>query len=108
MTGNKLQEYTNATTTQLVDPKANDWNWALIDRLGYPRTLFQTIMMAGSIVGNLADSIQKQVGFECKVVLPATHDTASAVMAVPSKRNSHFISVRNMVIDGNRIERSCL
>ena len=70
---------------QLVDPKANDWNWALIDRLGYPRTLFQTIMMAGSIVGNLADSIQKQVGFECKVVLPATHDTASAVMAVPSK-----------------------
>ena len=85
LTGNKLQEYTNATTTQLVDPKANDWNWALIDRLGYPRTLFQTIMMAGSIVGNLADSIQKQVGFECKVVLPATHDTASAVMAVPSK-----------------------
>ena len=75
LTGNKLQEYTNATTTQLVDPKANDWNWALIDRLGYPRTLFQTIMMAGSIVGNLADSIQKQVGFECKVVLPATHDT---------------------------------
>ena len=35
LTGNKLQEYTNATTTQLVDPKANDWNWALIDRLGY-------------------------------------------------------------------------
>ena len=85
LTGNELQEYSNATTTQLVDPKANDWNWALIDRLGYPRTLFQTIMMAGSIVGNLADSIQKQVGFECKVVLPATHDTASAVMAVPSK-----------------------
>ena len=107
LTGNKLQEYTNATTTQLVDPKANDWNWALIDRLGYPRTLFQTIMMAGSIVGNLADSIQKQVGFECKVVLPATHDTASAVMAVPTNEdNIIYISSGTWSLMGTELKQA--
>lgn len=85
LTGNKMQEYTNATTTQLVDPKTKDWNWKLIDRLDYPRTLFQPIATAGSVVGNLTDSVREAVGFDCKVILPATHDTASAVMAVPTK-----------------------
>lgn len=85
LTGNKRQEYTNATTTQLVDPTTNDWNWDLIDRLGYPKELFQPIVMAGTVVGNLTTFVQEEVGFDCKVILPATHDTASAVMAVPTK-----------------------
>ncbi len=85
LTGNKRQEYTNATTTQLVDPATNDWNWNLIDRLGYPQELFQPIVMAGTVVGNLTTFVHEEVGFDCKVILPATHDTASAVMAVPTK-----------------------
>lgn len=85
LTGKKCQEYTNATTSGLVDAKTNDWDMELIDRLGYPRKLFGKLSMPGTVVGDLKEEIQKEVGFNCKVVLPATHDTGSAVMAVPSE-----------------------
>lgn len=85
LTGRKLQEYTNATTTQLAEPKGGTWDRELIQRLGYPDRLFQELSMPGTLVGNLREELQKEVGFDCQVVLPATHDTASAVLAVPSK-----------------------
>ena len=85
LTGKKCQEYTNATTSGLVNAKTNDWDMDLIDRLGYPRKLFGKLSMPGTVVGDLKEEIQKEVGFNCKVVLPATHDTGSAVMAVPSE-----------------------
>lgn len=85
LTGVKCQEYTNATTTQLVDPKTNDWDWELIDMLGFPGRIFQKISVPGTFVGCLKDEIKEQVGFDCKVILPATHDTGSAVMSVPSE-----------------------
>ena len=83
LSGVKATEYTNATTTQLVSPITKDWDFGLIDRLSYPRCLFQKIVLPGTCLGNLTEEIQKEVGFDCKVVLPATHDTGSAVMAVP-------------------------
>lgn len=86
LTGKTVTEYTNATTTQLVDPKTKDWNWDLIQLLKYPKNIFQPIRMPGYELGELSEEIQKEVGFNCKVVLPATHDTASAVMAVPSNQ----------------------
>lgn len=85
LTGRKLQEYTNATTTQLAEPKGGTWDRELIQRLGYPDRLFQELSMPGTLVGNLREEVQREVGFDCQVVLPATHDTASAVLAVPSK-----------------------
>lgn len=84
LTGVKKWEYTNASTTQLVSPKTNDWDFDLIDKLGFPRHLFGDISMPGTIVGNLLPEIQREVGFDTKVVLPATHDTGSAVISVPS------------------------
>lgn len=83
LTGVKKQEYTNATTTQLVSPETNTWDYELIDRLGYPKKLFGELSMPGTVVGELTREIQAEVGFNCRVVLPATHDTGSAVMAVP-------------------------
>ena len=83
LTGKKVQEYTNATTTQLVSPVTKDWDEQLIRQLGYPRRLFQEIRMPGYELGSLRGEIQKEVGFSCKVILPPTHDTASAVAAVP-------------------------
>lgn len=83
LTGVKKQEYTNATTTQLVNPLNCQWDYDLIGRLGLPEKLFQKLSMPGTLVGELKEEIKKEVGFSCKVVLPATHDTASAVMAVP-------------------------
>ncbi len=84
LTGEKVTEYTNASTTQLVSPRTKDWDFELIEMLGYPRNIFTKIEKPGYVLGNLTEAIQKEVGYNCKVVLPATHDTGSAVIAVPS------------------------
>ena len=88
LTGNAVTEYTNATTTQLVNAETNDWDWELIERLGYPKSIFQKIQMPGTELGSLKDDIAEEVGYTCKVVIPATHDTGSAVMAVPVENDS--------------------
>ena len=86
LTGKAAAEYTNATTTQLVSPQTKDWDEELIGKLGYPRGIFQKIEKPGTCLGTLRQEIVKEVGFSCDVVLPATHDTGSAVMAVPSNQ----------------------
>lgn len=85
LTGACMTEYTNATTTQLVSPVTRDWDWELIELLGYKRSLFGTITMAGTPVGELKREIVQRVGFSLKVIQTATHDTASAVLAVPAR-----------------------
>lgn len=84
LTGQKIQEYTNATTTQLVNPQTKNWDYELIDLLGYPRKIFKKIVMPGYKLGKITEDIEKAVGFSTTVCVPATHDTASAVMAVPT------------------------
>lgn len=83
LSGVKATEYTNATTTQLVSPKTKNWDMDLIDTLGYERNFFQKLVLPGTVLGGLTKQVRNEVGFDCKVVVPATHDTASAVMAVP-------------------------
>ena len=51
LTGKKVQEYTEATTGQLINAKTNDWDYELIDLLGYPKEIFQPILMPGTEVG---------------------------------------------------------
>ena len=84
LTGVKMQEYTMATTGQLINPKTFDWDYELIDMLGYNREIFQKVHMPGTSVGHFKEEIQKEVGFDCEVVLCGSHDTASAVLAVPA------------------------
>lgn len=84
LTGVKKTEYTNATTTQLLNPKTNDWDFDLITRLGYPKKIFGEISDPGTVVGEFSKEIEEEVGFSCKVILPATHDTGSAVVAIPT------------------------
>ena len=84
LTGVKKNEYTNATTGQLVSPKTNDWDYEMIDMLGYNSKMFRPVSMPGKVVGEFTEEVQKEVGFNCTVVLPATHDTGSAVLAVPT------------------------
>lgn len=84
LTGKKITEYTNASTTQLVHPETKSWDFELIDQLGFPREIFTEIQLPGYVLGELTEAMQKEVGFNCQVVLPATHDTGSAVVAVPS------------------------
>ncbi len=84
LTGVKKNEYTEATTGQLISPKTNDWDYELIDMLGYNSKIFLPVSMPGTVVGNFTEEVRKEVGFDCTVVLPATHDTGSAVLAVPT------------------------
>ena len=84
LTGRKVSEYTNATSTQLVNPITKQWDRELLIRLGYPEDILLDLSMPGTVVGSFTKEIAEEVGFTCEVVLPATHDTASAVMAVPS------------------------
>ncbi|MGN0330002.1 MAG: rhamnulokinase [Kineothrix sp.] len=84
LSGKKVQEYSEASTSQLLNPETKDWDYELIEMLGFPTGIFQSIRMPGTTVGCLTEEVQEVVGYNCKVVLPPSHDTASAVMAVPS------------------------
>lgn len=90
LTGEKHTEYTNATTTQLVNIETNNWDYELIELLGYKKEIFKDISLPNTLVGNFKKEIVDEVGFSCKVVLPATHDTASAVLAVPSNDDDYI------------------
>lgn len=92
LTGVMMTEYTNATTSGLVNAETKDWDFDIIDRLGYPREIFGKIHMPKTSVGILKPEIEKEVGFSCDVILPCTHDTGSAVLAVPSNDNALYIS----------------
>lgn len=84
LTGVAMNEYTNATTTQLVNAKTADWDFELLERLGLPTKIFGELNMPKTLVGPLSEEMAERVGFQTDVVLPATHDTGSAVMAVPT------------------------
>lgn len=85
LTGVKKQEYTNATTTNLVNAARKEWDMEIIRKLGLPERLFGALSMPGEFVGGLLPGVQEKVGFDCAVVLPATHDTGSAFLAVPAR-----------------------
>lgn len=84
LTGIKKNEYTNATTGQLVNAVTKDWDEEILTRLGYKREIFGELYLPKSSVGRLRKEIQAEVGYDLEVVLPATHDTGSAVLAVPA------------------------
>jgi rhamnulokinase len=85
LTGQKAQEYTNASTTALVNAETCDWDDELIARLNLPRTIFQPIRMPGETLGRLRPEVAARVGFDAEVVLVASHDTGSAWLAVPAR-----------------------
>ena len=85
LTGVQKFEYTNASSTGLLNAKQKTWDEELLAPLGFPRRLFPNLSMPGTVVGRFLPEIAETVGFDCTVVLPATHDTGSAFMAVPAK-----------------------
>ena len=85
LTGKMANEYTNATTGNLVNARTKDWDWEVIDKLGLPSRIFGKLEMPGTALGGLTSAVQATVGFDAQVVLPATHDTGSAFLAVPAR-----------------------
>lgn len=92
LTGVKKQEYTNATSTGLVNAQTHQWDFEIIEQLGLNRELFGGLSQPGTVVGELKKEIQEEIGYNATVILPATHDTASAVLAAPLEENSPYIS----------------
>jgi rhamnulokinase len=84
LTGVKTNEFTNATTTQCFDPHARNWAYDLLNKLCLPTRLFQGVSPPGTRLGGLQTSVVAETGLQStQVILPGTHDTASAVLAVP-------------------------
>lgn len=92
LTGVMKNEFTNASTTGLMSAKTRDWDMETVKELDLPEKLFKELSDPATFVGNLKPEIAKEIGYDLKVVLPATHDTASAVMAVPEIGQPLYIS----------------
>ena len=84
LTGKRSVEATNASTTQLLDPRTKTWSGELIQRFGLPREIFPDPIEPGTNLGPIQESVAEATGLHgVPVIVPATHDTASAVLAVP-------------------------
>lgn len=81
--GRKAREYTNATTTGMVNAQTGTFDREIIATLGYPNHLFPELCSPGAVIGEYE-------GIQC--VLCATHDTASAVEGIPMEGNHPYIS----------------
>lgn len=109
LTGQKGTEYTNATTTQLVSPVTGDWDYELIEALGFNKEIFTPIYMPGTEIGGLKQSVIDFVGFDTKVIRVTSHDTASAVLAVPSyDKDTVYISSGTWSLMGVELPRAMI
>ncbi len=87
LTGRRAGERTNASTTQLLDPRDGTWSDELCSGLGLPRRILPPLIDPGTELGPLRRSVADELGISAPiaVIAPATHDTASAVAAVPAR-----------------------
>ncbi len=115
LTGKVVNEYTNATTTALVNAENKEWDKDILAAIGVDSSLFGKLNMPKTTVGTFTKEIQSAVGFDCKVILVATHDTASAFMAVPAENDTSvyissgtwsLLGVENMVPITNKESQS--
>ena len=93
LTGEAKTEYTNATTSMLYNPTAKDWDWQTIDALGLPRKIFTKLDRAGALRGTLRPELAEELGInQAHFAAVGTHDTASAVAAIPGTGSFAFCS----------------
>jgi rhamnulokinase len=85
LTGRKVCEFTNATTTQCYDPCEHNWSKPLLDAMGIPSGMFPEIVQPGTLLGPLTGDLAEEIGaHNLSVIAPPCHDTGSAVAAVPA------------------------
>ena len=108
LTGEIKNEYTNATTTGLVNAKTKTWDNDILSALDLPSELFGALNTPSSLVGDLSADIQKAVGFNCAVLFAPSHDTASAVCACPMRDNDLYISSGTWSLIGTEITEPIL
>jgi rhamnulokinase len=94
LSGTIASEYTDASTTQFLDPWTKKWAFDLLEEIGFPTNIFPNIIEPGTDIGVIDPELAEEIGVSRKirVVAPATHDTASAVVATPIDEDSAYIS----------------
>ncbi|MBO5698463.1 MAG: rhamnulokinase [Bacteroidaceae bacterium] len=93
LTGVANNEYCIASTSELLDAKSRSWSWDTIEKLGLPKHIFGEIVMPGTVRGTLLKDVAEETGLgEVKVVAVGSHDTASAVAAVPAVDSSDVVA----------------
>lgn len=106
LTGKMTNEYTIASTSNLVNAEKKTWDDEVLTALELPKKIFGGISMPGTVVGEFLPEIAKEVGFSATVVLPASHDTGSAFLAIPAvDDNAVYISSGTWSLLG--VENEC-
>ncbi|MFM8708599.1 MAG: rhamnulokinase family protein, partial [Planctomycetia bacterium] len=112
LSGERSNERTNATTTQCFDPCRRDWAFDMLDRFGLPRNVFGPLIDPGADLGPLRPDVAAETGLSgVKVIAPGTHDTASAVAAVPAleppsgRPDWCYVSLGTWALVGAEIDR---
>lgn len=102
LTGEKVCEFTAATTSQFYDPRARGWATALLGRLGLPHHILAPVVPPGTVLGPLLPAVREEAGVgEVPVIAPACHDTGSAVVAVPAASDDFcYISSGTWALQG--------
>ena len=109
LTGAVGTEYTIATTPQLYNPTARDWDWETIDQLGLPRRIFTRIEPSGTIRGRLRPELCRELGLNpAAFVAVGSHDTASSVAAIPGRGSFAFCSSGTFSLVGMEVEKPVL
>jgi rhamnulokinase len=105
LTGNAVCEFTNATTTQMVDPLKRTWATDLMQRLDLPAHLPAPIVEPGTIIGRLLPNIAAHSSLAgATVIAPACHDTGSAVAAISARDGTAFLSSGTWSLLGTEID----
>jgi len=105
LTGNAVCEFTNATTTQLVDPVSRTWAIDLMQKLGLNPRLPAPIVEPGSILGTLLPSLAQNSSLGATpVIAPACHDTGSAVAAITARDGTAFLSSGTWSLIGTELD----
>ncbi|NMB46587.1 MAG: rhamnulokinase [Firmicutes bacterium] len=91
-TGRKVTEFSIASTTQMLDPEQRNWAFDLLEQFSIDREMLTEIVEPGTVIGPLLQSITRELGYEkvdIPVIAPASHDTGSAVAAVPAETDDY-------------------
>ena len=106
LTGNKVKEFTNATTAGLINADTLKFDEYIWDKLGFPETMRSEVYQPGTLVGRLSDEVAREVGGNLDVVLCATHDTGSAVEAIEMQTDAPYVSSGTWSLLGVKTERA--
>ncbi len=106
LTGEKKVEYTVASTSQMINPYSREWDKELLKELGISDNVLCDIVMPGSIIGSLSEDVKNELSVDdAQVVAVGSHDTASAVVSVPSTEDDFvYISCGTWSLFGTELD----